>query len=134
MSKRSDASGQEVGHQLYKEFRAGKLDSVDFQGVPTDEAKRAGDLLWRLEAALAAREETQAGGQSAETQNKDGQMNWRKRELLLFLPNEGKRSDQAGQKAHQASGIYRSQRGCWRASSSAGGADSGHAVEISALA
>ena len=49
-------SGGEIGHQLYKKFRAGKLDSVNFQGVPTDEAKRAGYLLWGLEAALAARE------------------------------------------------------------------------------
>ena len=49
-------SGREIGHQLYKEFRAGKLDSVNFEGVPTDEAKRAGYLLRGLEAALSARE------------------------------------------------------------------------------
>ena len=128
------ASGREIGHQLYKEFRAGKLDSVNFQSAPTDEAKHASYLLWGLEAALAAFEETQADGQDAETQNNDGQMNCRKRELLLLLPNIDDRSEQAGQKAHQASGICRSQRGCWRASSSAGGADSGYAIEISALA
>ena len=47
-------SGREIGHKVYKEFRAGKLDSVYLQGVPTDEAKHAGYLLWGLEAALAA--------------------------------------------------------------------------------
>jgi hypothetical protein len=46
----------EIGHQLYKELGAGKLDSVYFQSVPTDEAKRAGCFLWRLDAALATLE------------------------------------------------------------------------------
>ena len=46
-------SDREIGQQLDKEFRAGKLDSVNCQGVPTDEAKRTGYLIWRLEAALA---------------------------------------------------------------------------------
>jgi hypothetical protein len=49
-------SGREIGHQLYSEFGDGKLDGVDFQGVPTDEAKRACYFLWRLEAALATHE------------------------------------------------------------------------------
>ena len=35
-------SGCEIGQQLYKEFGAGKLDRVDFQSVPTDEAQDAG--------------------------------------------------------------------------------------------
>ena len=47
-------SDREIGHELYKEFGAGKLDSVNLQGVPPDEAKRAGYLLRGLEAALAA--------------------------------------------------------------------------------
>ena len=47
-------SGREIGQQLDKEFRAGKLDGVNCQGVPTDEAERAGYHLWGLEAALAA--------------------------------------------------------------------------------
>ena len=49
-------SGGEIGHQLYKEFGAGKLDGVDFQSVPTDEAQGAGYGFWRLDAALAALE------------------------------------------------------------------------------
>ena len=49
-------SDREIGQQLDKELRAGKLDGVNCQGVPTDEAERAGYLLWGLEAALAARE------------------------------------------------------------------------------
>lgn len=49
-------SGGEIGHQLYKKFGAGKLDGVDFQSVPTDEAERAGDGFWRLDAALATLE------------------------------------------------------------------------------
>jgi len=47
-------SDREIGQQLDKEFGAGKLDGVNCQGVPTDEAERAGYLLWGLEAALAA--------------------------------------------------------------------------------
>jgi hypothetical protein len=46
----------EIGHQLYNELGAGKLDSVYFQSVPTDEAKHAGYFLWRLDAALATLE------------------------------------------------------------------------------
>ena len=47
-------SDREIGQQLDKELRAGKLDGVKCQGAPTDEAERAGYLLWGLEAALAA--------------------------------------------------------------------------------
>ena len=49
-------SGGETGHQLHKEFGAGKLDGVDFQSVPTDEAEGAGYGFWRLDAALATLE------------------------------------------------------------------------------
>ena len=55
-SKKCIRSGGEIGHQLYKEFGAGKLDGVDFQSVPTDEAEGAGYGFWRLEAALATLE------------------------------------------------------------------------------
>src|SRR5258705_1593183 len=53
-------SGGEIGHQLYKEFRAGKLECVDFQSVPTDEAQGAGYGFWRLDAARAPQEQRQA--------------------------------------------------------------------------
>jgi hypothetical protein len=52
----SAESGREIGQQLDKELGAGKLDSVYFQSVPTDEAKRASYFLWRLDAALATLE------------------------------------------------------------------------------
>ena len=52
----------EIGQQLYKEFGDGKLDRVDFQGVPADEAQGAGYTFWRLDAARAAQEQTQACG------------------------------------------------------------------------
>jgi hypothetical protein len=40
---RSDlGSGGEIGHQLYDEFGAGKLDGVDFEGVPADETQDGG--------------------------------------------------------------------------------------------
>jgi len=51
-------SGGEIGHQLYKEFGAGKLDCVDFQSVPADEAHGAGYGFWGLDAARAAQEQT----------------------------------------------------------------------------
>ena len=38
-------SGGETRHRLYDELGAGKLDSVYFQSIPTDEAKRAGYFL-----------------------------------------------------------------------------------------
>ena len=41
----SVGSGGETRHQLYNELGAGKLDSVYFQSIPTDEAKRAGYFL-----------------------------------------------------------------------------------------
>ena len=52
----------EIGHQLYKEFRAGKLDGVNFQRATADEAQHAGHGLWRLDTAWAALEQTQARG------------------------------------------------------------------------
>jgi hypothetical protein len=68
-------SGGEIGHQLYKEFGAGKLDCVDFQSVPTDEAQGAGYNFWRLDAARAAQEQTQASGQNADAKKEDLEMN-----------------------------------------------------------
>ena len=52
----SVGSGGETRHQLHNELGAGKLDSVYFQSIPTDEAKRAGYFLRRLDAALATLE------------------------------------------------------------------------------
>ena len=52
----SVGSGGETRHQLYNELGAGKLDSVYFQSIPTDEAKRAGYFLRRSDAALATLE------------------------------------------------------------------------------
>ncbi len=49
-------SGREIAHQLYNEFGDGKLDSVNFQGVPADEAQRPCYGLWRLDAARAGQE------------------------------------------------------------------------------
>src|SRR5258708_38349899 len=48
-------SGGEIGHQLYREFGAGKLDCVDFQSVPTDEAHVAGYGCWRVDGARGTR-------------------------------------------------------------------------------
>jgi hypothetical protein len=53
---RVSESRGEIGYQLYKEFGAGKLDGVDFQSVPTDEAEDVGEGFWRLDAALATLE------------------------------------------------------------------------------
>jgi hypothetical protein len=55
-------SGSEIEHQLAKEFGAGKLDGIDFQGVPADETQEAGYGFRRLDAARAALEQTQADG------------------------------------------------------------------------
>ena len=78
-------SGGEIGHELYKEFGAGKLDCVDFQSVPTDEAQGARYGFWRLDAARAAQEQTQASGQNADAKNEDGEMNLEETRIL-FVP------------------------------------------------
>jgi hypothetical protein len=101
--RRSDlGSGCEIGQQLYKEFRAGKLDCVDFQSVPTDEAQDAGYGFWRLDAARAAQEQTQASGQNDDAKNEGREVDLRKREFPLFLPDVNDRGDKASQEAHLA--------------------------------
>ena len=45
LTANSVGSGGETRHQHYNELGAGKLDSVYFQSIPTDEAKRAGYFL-----------------------------------------------------------------------------------------
>jgi cell filamentation protein len=51
-------SGGEIGQQLDDELGAGKLDGVDFQSAPADEAQDAGYRFRRLDAARAALERT----------------------------------------------------------------------------
>src|SRR5258705_657149 len=82
-------SGGEIGHQLYKEFGAGKLDCVDFQSVPTDEAKGAGYGFWRLDATRAAQEQTQARGPNPDAENEDGGTGFEKRRFTLVLAQVG---------------------------------------------
>lgn len=53
-------SGGEIGDQLYDQLGAGKLDSINFQSVPADEAQDAGYRFWGLDAARATPEQTQA--------------------------------------------------------------------------
>ena len=93
-------SDREIGHELYKEFGAGKLDCVDFQSVPADEAQRAGHGFWGLDAARTAQEQTQARGPNADAENEDGELERRKRIFTLFLPNVGDHRCQAGQQSH----------------------------------
>ena len=95
-------SGGEIGHQLYEEFGASKLDSVDFQSVPTDEAQNACYGFWWLDAARAAHEQAQASGQNADAKNEGGKMDLRKREFPLFLPDVDHHGDKAGQEAYLA--------------------------------
>jgi hypothetical protein len=46
-----------------------------------------GHGFWRLDAARAAQEQAQANGQNADAENEDGEMDLRKREFPLFLPD-----------------------------------------------
>src|SRR5271169_4163577 len=92
-----DGSGGEIGHQLYYEFGTGKLDGVDFQGVPADEVQHASYGLWRLDGAWTTHEYTQAKGHDTNQQNDDGELYRRKHEFLLFLPDVDDRSDTADQ-------------------------------------
>ena len=101
MLRQAKALGSEIGHQLNKEFRAGKLDGIDFQSVPTDETQEAGYGFRRLDAAWAALEQTKADGQNTDAENESGEMELRKRVFPLFLPDVNDRSDDAGQEPHQ---------------------------------
>jgi len=100
VTRAAQLSGGEIGHQLYNEFGAGKLNGVNFQSAPADEAQGAGYGFWRLDAARAALEQIQAKGQNADAENEDGEMDLRKREFPLFLPDVDNRGDKAGQQAH----------------------------------
>ncbi len=100
MTRAAQLSGGEIGHQLYNKFGAGKLNGVNFQSAPADEAQGAGYGFWRLDAARAALEQTQTKGQNAVAENEGGEMDLRKREFPLFLPDVDDRRDKAGQQAH----------------------------------
>ncbi len=100
MTRAAQLSGGEIGHQLYNEFGAGKLNGVNFQSAPADEAQGAGYGFWRPDAARAALEQIQAKGQNADAENEGGEMDLRKREFPLFLPDVDDRGDKAGQQAH----------------------------------
>ena len=43
IGSRTETLRGETGHQLYKQFGDGKLGGVNLQGMPADEAQRAGD-------------------------------------------------------------------------------------------
>lgn len=63
-----------MGQQFYNEFGAGKLNGVDFQGVPTYVAQGAGDEFRRLDAARATMEQTKAKGQDADAEYDSGEL------------------------------------------------------------
>ena len=86
-----------MGHQLYNEFGAGKLNGVNFQSAPANEAQGDGYGFWRLDAARAALKQAQAKGQNADAENEGGEMDLRKREFPLFLPDVDDRGDKADQ-------------------------------------
>jgi hypothetical protein len=68
--------------------------------VPTDEAQGARYGFWRLDAARAALEKTQARGQNADAENENGKLDLRKRVFTLFLPNVGDHGGKAGKQSH----------------------------------
>ena len=105
----------EIGQQLYKEFGDGKLDRVDFQGVPADEAQGAGYSFWRLDAARAAQKQAQACGPNADSDNEDGELDMRIRVFPLFLPNVDDHRSKAGQQSHSARILLHRGRGQRRA-------------------
>ena len=92
-------SGSEAGEQLYNQLGAGKLQSVNLQRVPADEAQRACYGPWGLEAAWPTQEKTKAQGQNTDAENDKGEIDRRKREFLLFLPDVDNRSGKACQQA-----------------------------------
>ena len=55
-------SSCEIGQQLYKELGTCKLNSVNFQSVPADEAQNVDYGIWRLDATRSTQEQIQAKG------------------------------------------------------------------------
>jgi hypothetical protein len=51
VTRAAQLSGGKIGHQLYNKFGAGKLNGVNFQSAPADEAQGAGYGFCRLVAA-----------------------------------------------------------------------------------
>ena len=86
-----------MGNQFYDEFGAGKLDGVNFQGVPANEAQDASRGFRRLDWARCAMEETQTKRQNADANKEDGERDLRKRVFSLFLPGVDDHSEEAGQ-------------------------------------
>ena len=80
-------SGSELGHEFYKKFGTGKLQSVNFKRVPADEAKNARQGFWRLDRAGRAPEPAKANGQDADAENESGEMDPSKGIFRLFLPS-----------------------------------------------
>jgi hypothetical protein len=89
-------SAGKIRHQLYNEFRAGKLNGVNFQGVPANEAQDPGHGFRRLDAARCAMEPTQAKGQNSDAKDDDGERDLWKRVFLLFLPDVNDRGKETG--------------------------------------
>ena len=56
------SAGRELGRQPHNELKPGKRDGVKLQRVPADEAQDPAHGFWRLDAAAAAQEPTQADG------------------------------------------------------------------------
>ena len=79
-------SGSELGHEFYKKFGTGKLESVNFKRVPADEAKNARHGFRRLDWARGAMESAQANGQGADAENESGEMDPSKGIFRLLLP------------------------------------------------
>jgi hypothetical protein len=68
--------------------------------VPADEAEGAGYGFWRLDAARAAQEQTQARGPNADAENEDGELDLRKRVFPLLLLDVDDHGGKAGQQSH----------------------------------
>ena len=66
--------GSKIEHHLGIDFGAGKLNGIDFQGVPADKTQEAGYDFWRLDGAWAALEQTQTNGQNTDAENENGEM------------------------------------------------------------
>src|SRR5712671_1267552 len=81
------STGGEIRQKLDAELEGGELNGVNLQCVTADEAQDAGNGLWRLDAARAAPEQAQAGGQDADAENESGELGRAEREFRLLLPD-----------------------------------------------
>jgi hypothetical protein len=71
---KKELASEIVFDQRRDELEGDKLDGVNLQSVPADEAQHTGYYFWRLHAGRTAPEKAESQGQNAQNENEDGEL------------------------------------------------------------